>query len=259
LSDPRWSAVIPVFNERDFLPRTLLSLAAQTMPFTAIVVDNGSTDGCIEAAKALAAKHGLDARFLHEPRAGQVHALKRGLDAADTELVAICDADTWYPPHYLESAERLFDAKGLGCVAVAACNLPEREGWRRRKAAWHKLSAAWIMPRQNHTSGACHCFRLDAVRAAGSYDAALWPYVLKDHELMHRVLRLGTQAYHRDLWCVPSERRRDRSGVRWSLAERLLYHVTPFGLKTRLFHEFLGPRFAARGLGDMALRQRSWG
>lgn len=259
MSDPRWSVVVPVFNERDFLPRTLLSLAAQTVPFPVIVVDNGSTDGCTGAAQALAAEHRLDARFLHEPRDGQVHALKRGLDAADTELVAVGDADIWYPPHYLECAGRLFDAEGPGCVAVAAYNLPEREGWRRRKAAWHKLSAAWIMPRQNHTSGACHCFRLEAVRAVGGYDAALWPYVLKDHELMHRVLQLGAQAYHRDLWCVPSERRKDRSGVRWSLAERLLYHVTPFGLKTRLFREFLGPRFAARGLGDVALRQRSWG
>ncbi len=255
---PRWSVIVPVFNERDFLPRTLLSLAAQRAAFRLIVVDNGSTDGCIEAAKALVAERGLDAEFLSEPRPGQVHALKRGIAAATGELIAICDADTWYPSHYLARAGELFDARGPRCVAVAACNLPARRGWRARRAMAHKLAAAWLLPWQNHTSGAGHCFRLAGLRAAGGYDAHLWPYVLKDHELMSRVLRLGTQAYDRQLWCLPSTRRKDRSGVRWTLAERLLYHATPFAWQARLFHRFLGPRFAARGLGDTVLRAQPW-
>ena len=258
MSSPRWSVVVPVFNERAFLGRTLRSLAAQTAAFRAIVVDNGSTDGCIGMARELARELGMDAMFLEEARPGQVHALKRGIDAAATGFVAICDADTWYPPHYLETAARLFDRQGEGCVAVAACNLPERPGLPRRMALWHKLTAARLMPRQNHTSGACHCFRLSALRCAGGYDARIWPYVLKDHELMNRVLALGKQAYHRDLWCVPSQRRVDRAGVRWTLGERVLYHATPFGLKERFFRDFLAPRFAARGLADIALRKRAW-
>ena len=44
LNRPTYSIVVPVFNERDFLPRTLLSLADQAVPATIIVVDNGSTD-----------------------------------------------------------------------------------------------------------------------------------------------------------------------------------------------------------------------
>lgn len=257
-SEPRWSVVIPVYNERDFLPRTLLSLAVQTVPFRLIVVDNGSTDGCIAAARALVAEQGLDAEFLDEPQPGQVHALARGIAAARGELIAICDADTWYPPQYLERAAALFDARGPRCVAVAACNPSTEAGWRARLAIWHKLFAARLLSWQNHTSGACHCFRLDALRRAGGYDARLWPYVLKDHELMNRVLRHGSQAYDRGLWCVPSDRRRDRGGVRWTLGERLLYHVTPFRWQDRLFHRILAPRFAARGLGDTVLRAQPW-
>lgn len=130
MPDPRWSVVIPVFNERDFLPRTLLSLSAQSVPFRLFVVDNGSTDGCIEAARALAAEQGFDARFLHEPRPGQVHALKRGLDAADTELVAVCDADTWYPPQYLESAGRLFGARGPAASPSPPATCPSAKAGR---------------------------------------------------------------------------------------------------------------------------------
>lgn len=255
---PRWSVVVPVFNEKDYLPRTLLSLADQRAAFRLIVVDNGSTDGCIGTARAIVRERGLDAEFLDEPRPGQVHALARGIAAATGDLIAICDADTWYPPHYLKRAAALFDARGPGCVAVAACNPPSARGIRARLAIHRQLLSAWLMPRQNHTSGACQSFRLAALRAAGGYDAERWPYVLKDHELMNRVLGLGAQAYDRALWCVPSPRRRDRSGVRWTLPERLLYHVTPFGLKTRLFHRFLAPRFAARGLADTVLRQQPW-
>lgn len=254
----RWSVVVPVFNERDFLPRTLRSLAAQSEPCTLIVVDNGSTDGCIADARTFAEAEGLDAVFLEESTPGQVHALARGIAVARGELIAICDADTWYPPHYLARAGALFDARGAGCVAVAACNPSAARGWRAWLTIMHRLIASRLWPRQNHTSGACHAFRLKTLRAAGGYDARLWPYVLKDHELMNRVLRLGFQAYDRDLWCVPSDRRRDRQGVRWTLAERLLYHATPFRWQARLFHRVLAPRFAARGLGDTVLRAQPW-
>jgi glycosyltransferase involved in cell wall biosynthesis len=255
----RWTVVIPVFNEAGFLPRTLQSLAAQDTPFRLVVVDNGSTDGCIEAAADLASRSGLDAAFLNEPRPGQVHALRRGLAEVRTELTAICDADTWYPPHYLSLAARLFDDAGPDCVAVAAYQHREGAGsvrtWLSRL---HRLGAARLMPRQNHTSGAAQAFRTAELRAAGGYDPAIWPYVLKDHELMHRMLQRGSQRYHRDLWCVPSGRRADRRAVRWTLPERLAYHLTPFELKHRFFHDFLARRFEARGQRDIVLRRRTW-
>ena len=75
---------------------------------------------------------------------------------------------------------------------------------------------------------------------------------------MHRVLQQGTQAWDRELWCISSSRRTDRRGVRWTLAERLAYHITPFSLKHRFFHEWLAPRFDRRGQRDTALRARGW-
>lgn len=255
----RWTVVIPVFNEAEYLPGTLASLAGQLVPFRLVVVDNGSTDGCIEAAKAFARTNNLDAVFLSEPRPGQVHALKRGLAAVETELVAVCDADTWYPPHYLSRAEALFDQEGSGCAAVSAYLRRENVGpVRDALTRLHRLTAARLMPRQNHTSGAAQCFRTRALRAAGGYDPAIWPYVLKDHELMHRVLQLGFQVYDRDLWCISSSRRADRRRVRWTLVERLAYHLTPFRLKHGFFHRYLAGRFEARGQRDTALRVRSW-
>ncbi len=251
----RWSVVVPVFNEAGYLPRTLCALAEQDAPFRLIIVDNGSTDQGIDAARAFVAERGLDAVFLAESTPGQVHALKRGLAAVETEFVAICDADTWYPAHYLSTAQALLDEGGAACVVAAGYLRADTHG--RSRAGLHRLLAARLMPRQNHTSGAAHCFRTQALRAAGGYDAAIWPYVLKDHELMHRVLKLGSQVYDPHLWCVSSDRRGDRRAVRWSLVERLAYHLTPFDLKDGFF-QCLAARFEARGQRDVVLRQRAW-
>jgi glycosyltransferase involved in cell wall biosynthesis len=255
----RWTAVLPVYNEAAYLPATLASLIAQARPPRVLLVDNGSTDGCIDAARAQLAASPLEHEIIREPRPGQVHALAAGLARLETEFVAVCDADTLYPPHYLAAAERLFEAGGERRVMAAAWLRPERgSAARHALARAHRLAAARLLPRQNHTSGAAQCFRSEALRRAGGYDARRWPFVLKDHELAHRMLKLGTQAYAPELWCISSARRASRRHVRWTLSERLLYHATPFALKDWFFYTFLAARFTRRGQRDTVLRQRAW-
>ena len=254
----RWSIVIPVYNEADFLPQTLTSIIAQTIAVDLIIVDNGSTDGCIDNARKQLAAHPGKVTFLHEPRPGQVYALQTGIAAVDTEFTAICDADTYYPPHYLAAATSLFYTKGADYVA--ACAYLRREGlFNGLMSMMHRLLAARILPHQNHTSGAAQTFRTSALQAAGGYDPALWPYVLKDHELMHRVLKQGRQIYHSNFWCTTSDRRADRRNVRWTLAERVIYHLTSRARQHDFFYRFLADRFDARGQRDTVLRDRNWG
>ena len=257
----RWSVVIPYFNEATGIEPTLRSLGRQTEPFQLILVDNGSTDGSEGVCRRVMAEFPhVAVRFLREPRPGQVHALKRGASTVRSEFVAICDADTWYPAHYLARATTLYDAGGPKRVSVnaylrrggAAGSLGDRFN------SWHWLTAARVWPQQNHTSGAGQTFRTAAFHMAGGYDPAIWPYVLKDHELMARVLRVGSQTYDADLWCVSSDRRADRSGVRWTFAERLRYHFYPARDKRHFFHGWLKPRFEARGQLDTKLRERAW-
>ena len=258
----RWSIVVPYFNEAAEIAVMLHSIGLQTRrDFQLILVDNGSTDRSETACRlAMATYPDIEVTYLREPRPGQVHALRRGLAAVRTEFVAVCDADTYYPGAYLETATRLYDEGGAARVAVMG--YLRRGGppgsFGDRLNSWHWLTAAKVWPQQNHTSGAGQTFRTATLREAGGYDPAIWPYVLKDHELMSRVLRLGQQAYHPDLWCVSSERRADRTKVRWTLGERLLYHFLPIRDKRPFFHKFLKKRFEARGQLDTKLRERAW-
>ena len=88
--------------------------------------------------------------------------------------------------------------------------------------------------------------------------SAKWPYVLYDHELMQRIFHQGSATGSTDLWCLPSPRRGANAHVRWSLWERILYHLTPFATKDWFFYRFLSRRFERRRMVQENLRVRDW-
>ncbi len=92
------SAIVPVWNGRDLLARLLTTLEAQTCPAAELlVVDNGSTDGAPEGARA------RGARVIPMGRnAGFAAAVNRGIREARHPLVAILNSDVELAPDYLE-------------------------------------------------------------------------------------------------------------------------------------------------------------
>jgi glycosyltransferase involved in cell wall biosynthesis len=259
MEQPRWSVVIPYFNEKDYLAPTLASLFAQDLgSFRLVLVDNASTDGSGALARRIAAAHpGIETVHLAETRPGKIHALECAFAAVTTPYVAFCDADTFYPPHYLRRCEDLLREPGV--VAAMAMDLPpDLASSAARFKRVKVMIVSKLLPRQAHTGGFGQAFRADALRKAGGYTANLWPYVLEDHEVMQRVFKQGRALYARDLWCVTSGRRKHRASVGWTLGERLLYHATPFVLKDWFFYRFLKARFSARALANTALREKSW-
>jgi hypothetical protein len=181
-------------------------------------------------------------------------ALAAGLAMVLTPFVATCDADTFYPPDYLDQAAALLRIAGVA-AALAWYTDAEADGLRR---AWRRLRVllpARALPRQCHSGGAGQVFRTDTLRAAGGFDPARWNLVLEDHEVVHRLIRLGSLGYGRDFWCAPARRPRRRPSTRWTLAERLLYHLAPDRLRDRYFYGFLRHRLEARGLSSDRLRE----
>jgi GT2 family glycosyltransferase len=93
------TAVIPVHNRADLLAQLLDSMAAQTVPFTQIiVVDNASTDGAAEMARV----RGCTVIDSAE-NAGFARAVNLGWRAAqDSSWIAILNSDVALDPHWLE-------------------------------------------------------------------------------------------------------------------------------------------------------------
>lgn len=256
-----FSVVIPFYNEAEFLPAALGSWLAQTRPpRQLILVDNGSTDGSPDRAReALAGCRIPEVVFLREDRPGKLHALEAACGRISCSHAAFADADILYPPGYLETADRLFRTGRPGTVAVMALYLHDRpDGWA---AAAYRLAMPIIsrfFPTKCLTGGGGQVFRTDALRKAGGFSEAAWKYVLLDHEIMVRLLKLGPSRYHRDFWCLHTNRRGDRRRVRWNVWERFLYLYMPPSLLDWFFYRYLGPRLAARRMGQASLRQQPW-
>ena len=252
-----WTVLVPFFNERDFLDGTLASLASQDIPFDLILIDNGSTDGSADLAVATCRRLGLAFTLLVERRPGKVNALNAGVARTRTAFVATCDADTLYPADYLRQAEALLEARGA--VAGGGYFVPPTATDQDHAAASRRIErAARLLPGQCHTGGAGQVFRTEALRRAGQFDAARWKLVLEDHEIMHRMAKLGSLAFGGGLWCAPSPRERDRESIRWTLIERILYHVTPGAARDWFFYDFLAGRLAARRLTSDRIRERQF-
>ncbi|HEY5114689.1 MAG TPA: glycosyltransferase family A protein [Nakamurella sp.] len=122
---PRYSVVIPAFNEQAYLGACLASLASQDYPgaFEVIVVDNNSTDD----TAVIAAAAGVT--VVVEPERGVCQARQRGTEVARGEIVISTDADTTFPPGWLSGIDAAF-ARHPGAVAVAGpCHFAGAPRW----------------------------------------------------------------------------------------------------------------------------------
>lgn len=106
------SVIIPAYNIREYLPRCLDSLLAQTCrEMEIIVVDDGSSDGTVEVADAYAQKD-LRIRVIHKENGGVTSARLRGVAEAKGDWIGFADGDDYCEPEMY--ARLLVNAKDHG-------------------------------------------------------------------------------------------------------------------------------------------------
>jgi len=158
---PAVAALIPHYNRRDLLERLLPLLAAQTHPFSEIlVIDNGSLDDSVQLAERLGARvlpTGFNAGFsravnrgIRETQADLLAVLNNDVEPApdwlERLLHAVTDSDAWFATGkiYLAGSQNVIDAT-FDLLTRSAC------AWRCGKGrpdgpSWNSPRRIWSAP-----------------------------------------------------------------------------------------------------------------
>ncbi|MFQ3556222.1 glycosyltransferase [Streptomyces gramineus] len=112
------SVIVPAYNEKECIANTLESLARSTHPIEIVVVDDGSTDGTSEIARAAADGLGIaNVRILRQENAGKPAALNNGVRSASHDIVVMMDGDTVFEPETVRHLVQPFADPEVGAVA----------------------------------------------------------------------------------------------------------------------------------------------
>jgi GT2 family glycosyltransferase/peptidoglycan/xylan/chitin deacetylase (PgdA/CDA1 family) len=102
---PRFSVVIPTYERRDTVCRSVAALDRQTFPdFEVVVAVDGSRDGTAEALRDLRTSFPLE--VVEQPNQGRAAAVNAGAAAARGELILFLDDDMSADPALLAEHDR---------------------------------------------------------------------------------------------------------------------------------------------------------
>jgi dolichol-phosphate mannosyltransferase len=190
---PQLSVLLPARNEKDNLellfPRLESALCEIGVPSEIIVVDGGSIDGTLEAAR----RHG--ALALPQSGTGYGLALKQGFQAASGEYIVTLDADVSHDPKFIP---RLWANREAADVVVASryCEGGSAQAPLFRRILSHILN--WFFNRTfgipiTDVSSGFRLYRADVVKSlefdGESYDA-LEEILIRIHNQGGRIIEV---------------------------------------------------------------------
>jgi glycosyltransferase involved in cell wall biosynthesis len=121
------AVVIPLYNHERYIGEALRSVLAQTRaPDRVIVIDDGSSDRSVDAARAV-----TDARItvVSQANAGAHHTLNRAIGlAGDADFIGILNSDDLYEPERIESCLRCVERHPQAAVVATRLKIIDENG-----------------------------------------------------------------------------------------------------------------------------------
>ena len=265
LKEPLISVVIPTFNRKHLVHQAIQSIVDQTWPnIEIIVVDDGSTDGTVDAVRALPVQSGQrtrDTQVVYQANAGPASARNHGVSLAKGAYIFFLDSDDTMDPNALEDMVRAMIAADvpLALAPIRSTTLDGTAvgdfGTGTPRFSKEPFKAQWFI----HSA----LYSRSLIDRAGAYSEKL--RIGEDSEYHRRIIQLVDKPVQLD-HVVGSRRHHDfghlslgssNAQPKTTLIEALLVHedwlknngFSPTAYTTRNYVSFLntGTRRAAQG------------
>lgn len=205
-SPPKVSVIMPVYNGARFIGPALESALAQDFPdFEVVVVNDGSTDGSADIARAFQQRDAR-VRVFDQPNGGFCAARNAAIAQARGTYLALLDSDDlWLPPH-LRRAVAALDEDPSVVLVHANVRFVDQDGHvisefldNRAWPQWAHDPFQAILLRYEHVACPTTVFRTDLFRELGGFDLRYNYLGCEDRDAWLRMSRHGTirhLAYH---------------------------------------------------------------
>jgi len=193
------TVIVPAYNEQELIADCLDTLIKQTLDqdkYEIIVIDNQSTD----LTSQVVLEKGI--RVEKEAKKGYVHAIRKGIDIAETELIAFTDADCRVPADWLDVIVKHFYSE-QGVMGVGG------------KLSFYdikplsNLIARGVLYINNALPGNNMAIRREAIELIGGIDPAV--NLTLDYWLTVKLRKVGKLKVDRNLVVMTSGRRFKKS------------------------------------------------
>ncbi|SDF12182.1 glycosyltransferase [Limimaricola pyoseonensis] len=221
---PTVAIVVPAYNEARVITQCVSSaLASAYDRLEVIVVDDGSTDGTAEIARAASADPRL--QVIRQANGGKASALNTAIAESNAEIFVCLDADSQVDPYAVARLARHFRDPEVGAVSGKVV-VGNRTNWLTGLQALEYITAQGIERRARErfnampvVPGALGAWRATAVLEAGIYSSET---LAEDADLTMSVIRSGYRVVYDENAIVTTEAPSSLSQLmtqrlRWSL------------------------------------------
>ncbi len=180
---PTVSIVTPSYNQVKFLEEAILSVLNQDHPkIEYIVIDGGSKDGSVGIIRRYQDRL---AGWVSEPDQGQSHAINKGLQRANGEILGWLNSDDVYCPGAVRTVVDFFKLHPDVALVYGRADLIDSDGSVVRPILWEDFSAPVCIARHRYTiPQPAAFFRRETIQRVGLLDERLhycldWDYWIR--------------------------------------------------------------------------------
>ncbi|RLA25958.1 MAG: glycosyl transferase [Gammaproteobacteria bacterium] len=226
------TVVIPARNEADVIAGTLHALMQQGWELGIILVDDESTDNTVAVVQSLGLSNVqiINSKPLPEGWTGKLWAQEQGVQAVQTSLTLLLDADIWVMPGMVSALKAKREAGGLQFVSLMAM-LKVDSFWEKMLMPafiyFFKMLYPFALANKPATkvaaaAGGCILVDTSALHAIGGM-AAIKSAVIDDCSLARKIKQAGYKTWIGLTHGVISQRPYRSLTEIWNMVARTAY------------------------------------